>query len=198
MRFAVTATRRHIRPISGLCEVLEVSRSGVHACLDRPTSAHEIHDAKRVTAISASFEASDRTYGGRVWRDGLEEGLACGLHRTLRLMRCNALRARAKPRGKPMDDGERSIIANTTLDRDFQVDRPNQKWLADLTHVWTAEGWPYVAVGLDLFSRRAAGWSMKADRDASLVMDAMSDGGLATRHGRCAVAPLGSGLAIHQ
>ena len=88
-------------------------------------------------------------------------------------MRINALRARPKRRGKPKDDGERSVIADNILGRDFQADQPNQKWLADFTYIWTAEGWLYVAVVLDLFSRRAVGWSMKADRDASLVMDAL-------------------------
>jgi putative transposase len=174
MRFAFIAKHRHIWPVSWLCDVLNVSRSGFHAWLNRPASAREIHDAKLVTAIETSFKASDRTYGARrVWRDVLEEGLACGLHRIERLMRLNALRARPRRRGKPKDDGERSVIADNILDRDFQADRPNQKWLADFTYIWTAEGWLYVAVVLDLFSRRAVGWSMKADRDASLVMDAL-------------------------
>ena len=88
-------------------------------------------------------------------------------------MRINALRARPRRRGKPKDDGERSVIADNILDRDFQADRANQKWLADFTYIWTAEGWLYVAVVLDLFSRRVVGWSMKAERDASLVMDAL-------------------------
>ena len=86
MRFAFIAKHRHIWPVSWLCEVLEVSRSGFHAWLNRPTSAREIQDAKLVTAIETSFKASDRTYGARrVWRDVLEEGLACGLHRIERL-----------------------------------------------------------------------------------------------------------------
>ena len=88
-------------------------------------------------------------------------------------MRQNAMRARPKRRGKPKDDGTRSIIADNILDRDFQADRPNQKWLADFTYIWTAEGWLYVSVVLDVFSRRVVGWSMSADRDASLVMDAL-------------------------
>jgi putative transposase len=134
-----------------------------------------MRDAKLVTAIETSFRASDRTYGARrVWRDMLEDGQACGLHRIERLMRLNAMRARPKRRGKPKDDGQRSVIADNILDRDFQADRPNQKWLADFTYIWTAEGWLYVAVVLDLFSRRVVGWSMKADRDASLVMDALT------------------------
>lgn len=174
MRFAFIAKHRHIWPITWLCEVLNVSRSGYHAWLTRPISTRESHDAKLVAAIETSFKASDRTYGARrVWRDVLEDGLACGLHRIERLMRINALRARPRRRGKPKDDGERSVIADNLLDRDFETDRPNHKWLADFTYIWTAEGWLYVAVVLDLFSRRAVGWSMKADRDASLVMDAL-------------------------
>gem|GEM_PF-513783 len=88
-------------------------------------------------------------------------------------MRLNALRARPKRRGTPKDNGERSHVAANILDRDFRATRPNQKWLADFTYIWTAEGWLYVAGVLDLFSRRIVGWSMKAERDASLVMDAL-------------------------
>ena len=124
MRFAFIAKHRHIWPVSWLCEVLDVSRSGFDAWLTRPTSARAIEDAKLVTATETSFEASDRTYGARrVWREVLEEGLACGLHRIERLMQINALRARPKRRGKPKDDGERSVIADNILDRDFQADR---------------------------------------------------------------------------
>lgn len=85
-----------------LCEALEVSCSGFHAWLNRPTSARDIHDAKLVMVIETSFKASDPTYGARrVCHDVLEEGLACGLHRTLQLMRCNAFKARPRRRGKP-------------------------------------------------------------------------------------------------
>jgi putative transposase len=168
LRFAFIANHGHIWPVSWLCEALDVSRSGFHAWLNRPTRAREIHDAKLVMAIETSFKSSDRTYGTcRVWRDVLEEALACGRHRIGRLMRINALRARPKRRGKPKDDGERSIIPDNILNRDFRAARPNQKWLADFTHIWTAEGGLYVAAVLDLFSRRIVGWSMKAERDAS-------------------------------
>ena len=174
MTFAFVAKHRHIWPVSWMCAVLGVSRSGFHAWLKRPISAWASYDAKLVLEIDKSFKASDRTYGARrIWRDVLEEGLACGLHRIERLVRQNAMRARPNRRGKLKDDGERSVIAGNILDRDFQADRPNQKWLADFTYIWTAEGWLCVSVVLDLFSRRVVGWSMKADRDASLVMDAL-------------------------
>ena len=174
MKFAFIAKHRHIWPVSWLCEALDVSRSGFHAWLIRPASAHAIADERLTEVISRSFQRSDRTYGARrVWHDVLAEGIACGLHRVERLMRVNGLRARPRRRGLPKDNGERSVIADNLLARDLQADRPNQKWLADFTYIWTAEGWLYVAVVLDLFSRRIVGWSMKAERDAQLVMDAL-------------------------
>ncbi len=87
----------------------------------------------------------------------LEEGLPCGLHRIEHLMKLNGLWARPRRRGLPKDQGAHSIIAGNLLDRDFRADGPNQKWLADFTYVWTAEGWLYVAAVLDLFSRRIVG-----------------------------------------
>lgn len=174
MRFAFIAKHRHVWPVSWLCAVLGVSRSGFHAWLNRPVSARATHDEKIGAVMRKSFKDSDRTYGARrIWRDVLEAGFHCGLHRVERLMRMNGLKARPRRRGPPKDDGERSVTADNLLDRDFQADTPNQKWLADFTYIWTAEGWLYVAVVLDLFSRRIVGWSMKADRDASLVMDAL-------------------------
>lgn len=174
MRFAFIAKHRHIWPVSWLCAALEVSRSGFHAWLSRPASRRAREDEALTGSIRQSFTASDRTYGARrIWHDLLEEGQTCGLHRVERLMRQNALKARPKRRGKPKDDGARSVIAGNILDRDFRAERPNQKWLADFTYIWTAEGWLYVAAVIDLFSRRVVGWSMKAERDASLVMDAL-------------------------
>ena len=88
MTFAFIAKHRHIWPVSWMCEVLEVSRSGFHAWLKRPISARASYDAKLILGIDKSFKASDRTSGARrVWRDVLEDGLACGLHRIERLMR---------------------------------------------------------------------------------------------------------------
>ncbi len=124
--------------------------------------------------MRASFVGSARTYGARrVWRDVLAEGVDCGLHRIERLMRAQALRARPRRRGLPKDDGQRAMIAPNTLDREFHAERPNQRWIADFTYVWTAEGWLYVAAVIDLFSRRVVGWSMKAEMTAQLVTDAL-------------------------
>jgi hypothetical protein len=192
MRFAFIAKHRHIWPVSWLCEVLEVSRSGFHAWLNRPLSDRAILDAKLVTAIDTSFKASDRTYGARrVWHDVLEESLICGLHRIERLMRQNAFKVRPKRRGKPQDDGERSVIADNILDRDFVADHPNQKWLADFTYIWTAQGWLYVAVVLDC--RRE-----NDPPDRFLILLHLPPRCRLVDEGRCASASLGPGIAIHK
>lgn len=90
-------------------------------------------------------------------------------------MRVHALRARPRRRGLPVDTGQRSTsaIAPNVLDRQFQAIGPNQKWVADFTCLWTAEGWLYVAVVLDLYSRRAVGWSMQSGMTSQLVTDAL-------------------------
>lgn len=90
-------------------------------------------------------------------------------------MQAQALRARPRRRGLPKDEGERlaPAVAPNVLDRQFAADRPNQKWIADFTYIWTTEGWLYVAAVIDLFSRRVVGWSMKAEMTAQLVADAL-------------------------
>lgn len=82
-------------------------------------------------------------------------------------------RARPRRRGLPKDQNERSVIAGNVLDPQFTADRPNQKWVADFTYIWTAEGWLYVAAVIDLFSRRVAGWSMSDTMTAQLVTNAL-------------------------
>jgi putative transposase len=174
MRFAFIAKHRSIWPVAWLCGALDVSRSGFHAWLNRSPSARSRDDEVLISRIDRSFKSSDRTYGARrVWRDMLAEGLCCGLHRVERLMRENGLRARPRRRGLPQDTGERAVVSDNLLDRAFEASAPNQKWVADFTYIWTAEGWLYVAAVVDLFSRRVVGWAMKAEMTAQLVTDAL-------------------------
>lgn len=174
MKFGFVAKHRGAWPVNLMCEALGVSRSGFYAWLTRPPSQRSLDDERLGTQVRQSFLASDRTYGARrVWHDVLALGKRCGLHRIERLMRAQALRARPRRRGLPKDCGERSAIAANVLDRQFQADAPNQKWVADFTYIWTAEGWLYVAVVLDLFSRRIVGWSMQSSMTSQLVADAL-------------------------
>lgn len=126
--------------------------------------------------MRASFVASDRTYGvRRVWEDVQDAGLACGRERIARLMRDAGLRARPKRRQRPTAPSIDAVhtLAPNVLDRQFGATAANQKWVADFTYVWTSEGWLFVAVVLDLFSRRVVGWSMQAAMTAQLVTDAL-------------------------
>lgn len=174
MRFAFIAKHRGIWPVAWMCGALGVSRSGFHAWLTRAPSQRARDDEVIGAKIRASHVGSYRTYGARrVWHDLLAEGISCGLHRVERLMQAQGLRARPRRRGLPKDQGERSILAGNVLDRQFTADRPNQKWVADFTYIWTAEGWLYVAAVIDLFSRRVVGWSMSDTMIAQFVTDAL-------------------------
>ncbi len=174
MMFGFVAKHRGVWPVSWMCDALGVSRSGFHAWLTRPRSDRSIRDEELSAVIRRSFLRSDRTYGARrVWHDLLEEGYSCGLHCVERLMRQAAFRARPKRRQPPKDEGTRSIIAANVLEREFDADGPNQKWVSDFTYIWTAEGWLYVAAVIDLFSRRVVGWSMSDQMTSQMVTDAL-------------------------
>lgn len=174
MRFGFVAKHRGIWPVNLMCEALGVSRGGFYAWLTRPRSERNRRDEQLGGLIRQSFVLSDRTYGARgVWHDVLAQGQSCGLHRIERLMRALGLRSRPRRRGLPKDRGERSAVAANVLDRQFQADGPNQKWVADFTYIWTAEGWLYTAAVLDLYSRRIVGWSMQASMTSQLVVDAL-------------------------
>lgn len=176
MRFGFIAKHRGIWPMLWMCEALDVSRSGFYEWLTRPRAWRTLDNERLVRAIRTSFEGSDRTYGSpRVWLDLRDWGERCGKHRVARLMRQAGLKARHKRRRLPGDTGVRpeSCIAANRLKRQFQAAGPNQRWAADFTYVWSAEGWLYVAIVLDLFSRRVVGWSMSATMTAQLVIDAL-------------------------
>ena len=173
MKFGFVAKHRGAWPVLLICEALGVSRSGFYAWMERPRSQHSLDHEVLGGQAHHSFVGSDRTYGARrVWHDVFALGQRCGLRRIERLMKLQALRARPRRRGLPADRGERNVMADNLLDRQFQAAAANQKWVADFTYLWTAEGWLYVAVVLDLYSRRIVGWSMQSSMTSQLVADA--------------------------
>lgn len=176
MMFPFIAKYRGVWPVALICETLGVSRSGFYAWLTRPRGLRAQRHEELSDAIRRSFLDSDRTYGARrVWHDLLAAGVVCGLHAVERLMRLSALRARPRRRRLPTDTGVRPAteLAANVLNRQFTAPAPNRKWVADFTYIWTAEGWLYVAVVLDLYSRRIVGWSMAAAMTAEFVTDAL-------------------------
>ena len=177
MKFSFIAKHRGIWPADWICGALGVSRGGFYAWLEATAAASAVEPMRGSRPRYAkSFVRSDRTYGARrVWRDVLEDGFSCGLHKIERLMRKQALKARPRRRRLPSDAGRQTAgaIAPNILDRGFQATAPNQKWTADFTYIWTAEGWLYVAVVIDLYARRVVGWSMRAEMTAELVAEAL-------------------------
>lgn len=176
MRYGFIARHRTVWPTRAMCRVMEVSHSGFYEWLGRSPSCWQRENLRLTGRIRESFEASDRTYGSpRVWRDLHDAGEACSENRVARLMQAAGLQARRKRRRSPTDTGvrpEHSIAANM-LERQFEADAPNRKWVADFTYLWTAEGWLFVAAVLDLYSRRIVGWSMSGAMTAQLVSDAL-------------------------
>jgi len=176
VRFGFIAKHRGIWPLKWMCEVLDVSPSGFYSWLGRPPSRRAREDEVLVSQIRRSFAESGETYGvRRIWPDLLAWGYEVGRERVARLVRRENLQARPLRRKRPTDTGVRPVhaLAPNTLDRCFSVARPNRRWVADFTYIWATEGWLYVAVVLDLFSRRVVGWSMKAQMTADLVVDAL-------------------------
>ncbi len=176
MKFGFIATHRGIWPVDVQCEGLGVSRSGLYAWCERPPSRRACADAAILQTIRMSGALSDATYGARrMLTEVRAAGYGCGRSRVARLMLGAALRARPKRRAMPCDTAIRAAhsIAANVLERDFTATAPNQTWVADFTFVWTHEGWLYVAVVLDLFSRRVVGWAMQASMTAQLVTDAL-------------------------
>lgn len=176
MRFEFIAKHRGAWRVRDLCEALGVSRGGFYAWLRRPASARGWENRRLLAQVRISFEESDRTYGSpRVWRDLRAWGFTCGRHRVARLMRAAGLQGRRRRRRLPQDRGARpaSPVAPNLLEREFEATGPNQRWVADFTYIWTAEGWLYFAAVLDLYSRRVVGWSAASSMTAELVTDAL-------------------------
>lgn len=149
-------------PVQRLCSVLEVSQSGYFSWKSRPACRRQYDDMVLLAHIRSAFAVSNGTYGSpRMTRELQDSGLAVGRRRTARLMRANGLKARQKRRFKRTTDSEHDWpIAPNLLDQDFTAERPDEKWGADISYIWTREGWLYLAVVIDLFARRVVGWAV--------------------------------------
>lgn len=157
-----------------LCRVLKVSRSGYYAWLHRSVGSREQANRALLEHIRRFHRESRETYGSpRVVRDLRAMGIHCGKNRVARLMRRNGLVAKATRRFKVTTRSRQGAqYAPDRLQRNFAAEKPNQVWTSDITYIWTSEGWLYLAVVLDLFSRRIVGWATSALIDANLVCQA--------------------------
>lgn len=160
--------------VQALCRVLNVAPSGYYAWLKQPLSRRAQEDARLLRLIRASFVASQGIYGApRVFLDRREAGETCSKHRVARLMRENRLRALHGYRTRRWAVGTPAILIPNLLQRQFTVSRPNKAWVTDITYIRTWPGWLYVAVVMDLFSRRIVGWAARPTIHRALVLDAV-------------------------
>jgi len=161
-----------------MCHVLDVSRSGYYAWLKRSESLRSREDKRLLKRISEIHKSSRETYGSpRVHAELQAEGVQCGRKRVARLMRLNGIRARQHKKFRATTDSRHSYaVAENLLNREFSVKFPDQVWAGDITYVWTRDGWLFLAVVLDLYSRLVVGWSMCDRITRRLTMGALRMG----------------------
>jgi len=159
-----------------MCEVLKVSRSGFYAWRSRPESERSKHHRELVAEMKRIHADRDmKSYGSpRVQRELAVRGKRCSVNTVAKLMQQHGLAARTRKRYRSTTDSSHSLaVAENVLDREFEQEAPDRVWLADITCIWTLEGWLYLAAVLDAHSRKVVGWSMSHRMPTSLVLDAL-------------------------
>lgn len=177
MKYAWIDGQRQAYPLPAMCATLAVSASGYQAWKRGGSlNRKRLTDAQLLTLIRAIHAELKGAYGSpRMVQEIRGRGFPAGKERVERLMRDNDIRARHKRRYKATTDSKHSLpVAPNLLDRNFTPAAPNQVWTADITYIWTDEGWLYLAVVLDLFNREVVGWSIKPRMKADIVVDALT------------------------
>ena len=179
MKYAFIYRNRRVWPISVQCRVLRVSVAGYHEHFARRREIVErrhLSDEALLVHIRAVYTENRGAYGWpRIWRELRARGIHVGKLRVQRLMQQNGIRARGKRRFRiATTDSRHSLpIAPNLLNRSFTVAAPNQVWVGDVTYISTEEGWLFLAVVIDLFSRRIVGWSLREQITSEIVIDAL-------------------------
>ena len=176
MRYRVIQEHDRRYPIRLMCRALAVSAAGYYAWRVRPESARSVSDRTTLSAIRVIHRESRETYGSpRIWDALVKQGHRIGEHRVARLMRQDGIRAKTVTKWRATTQSQhRFPVAANTLERAFTVEAPNRVWAGDITYVWTLEGWLYLAVLLDLYSRRVVGWAMSQRITVELTEQALT------------------------
>jgi putative transposase len=177
MRFAFVEEHSKRVPIDRLCRLLRVTSRGFRAWRDRPVSIRQRYDMVLLAHIREQHHLSLGSYGRpRMTQELKEIGLAVGHRRVGRLMRLNGFRIVRTCKYKATTDSNHYFnVAPNWLDRNFHADKPNQKWAGDITYIWTAEGWLYLSVMIDLHSRRVIGWAVSNRLKRDLALQALNN-----------------------
>lgn len=176
MRYKLIDAEKEQIPISRSCHFLNVSVSGYYAWRSRGASKHQQQDMLLLAYIREFYALSHGTYGSpRMTIELQEAGFTVGRRRVARLMQENGLKARVTRRFKRTTDSHHTFaIAPNLLGQDFEATGPDQKWAGDISYIWTREGWLYLAVMLDLYSRRVIGWATSDRLKTDLAITALN------------------------
>ncbi len=177
MRFSFVHAEKAAFPIRALCRIMEVTPQGYYAFARRPPSSRVVAEAALSESIREVFTESGETYGSpRVLRELQRRGTSTSKRRVERAMRGMGLSPpRARKRMLTTTRDKSHPVAPNELARDFTATRPNERWVTDITYVWTDEGWTYVATILDLFSRAVVGWSIDVAPTTRLALSALQN-----------------------
>jgi len=175
MRFSFVEESRTTLPTERLCQIMNVSSRGYRAFRSRPISQSQRKDMVLLAHIREQHRVSLNSYGRPRMTEELKEmGLNVGHRRVGRLMRQNGISVvRTRKHKVTTDSNHKFNIAPNLLSRDFCAEKPNQKWVVDISYIWTREGWLYLAVVLDLYSRRVIGWSVSNRMKRDLAIQAL-------------------------
>ena len=168
-------TERKAYSISLLCEVLQVSRTGYYSWRTRGKSARQKEYDSLIPVVKQAHKISQATYGARRISEEVEaHGIPCSRVKAKTLMRLAGVSAKQKKKFKVTTDSKHNLpVAPNLLNREFEVATPDQVYVSDITYIWTSEGWLYLAIVLDLFSRQVVGWSLNSRMSRKLIMDAL-------------------------
>jgi putative transposase len=175
VRSALIDEHRPVFSIRAMCRGLRVHPSGFYAWLKLPFSKRAVEDARQTELIKEAWEDSGKVYGYRKLHDDLrDQGETCCPNRVARLARLAGLKAQIGYKRRPGKyGGKPSVVVNNTLDRQFNVDAPDRFWVTDITYIKTYEGFSYLAVVIDLYSRKVVGWAMQSCQPTDLVLQAL-------------------------
>ncbi|MFM2279632.1 MAG: transposase [Pseudomonadota bacterium] len=175
MRYAFIALHRVRFSVRTMCRLLHVHPSGFYAWLKNPLSKQASEDKRQTDLLLHAWEESGKVYGYRKLHDDLvDQGETCCPNRVARLTRLAGIKAQIGYKRRPVIYGGRpSVIVDNTLDRQFDVAAPDKAWVADITYIRTCEGFAYLAVVIDLYSRRVIGWSMQSRQTTDVVLQAL-------------------------
>jgi len=175
VRYAFVAEHRPLFPVRAMCRCLRIHPSGFYAWLKNPLSKRAREDARQTELIRTAWKDSGKVYGYRKLHDDLlDQGETICPNRVARLTRQANIKAQIGYKRRPGSYGGRpSVIVDNTLDRQFDVEEPDKVWVTDITYIRTLEGFAYLAVVIDLYSRRVVGWSMQSRQTTDVVLQAL-------------------------